>query len=279
MFKNQSVVAIALCFVFLAAIVGIYIHERAENAYNMEVYQRVIPEREKRQAEINQKKDALAKRRENARLNYLNAAETYLPGVAFFGDSLLDDTNGGGMDLRSTVSSLIRSSVCNPATVYINVTNNVDYSEYLGYFPIIFMGDETPLSDIDYVLALQRQYIGTHDRYIVLGATRGSKEEMQYLEAAMEQAYGERYINIREYMSTDGLPSLELEITALDRQAMNEGRIPPSLLKSDGLHLNDNGKRLLAYLTYERMSDLGYFDEIISAKEIFDEAEEATIND
>lgn len=277
MFKNQNIIAVALCFVLAAAMVGIYIHERAEKAYNAEVYQRVIPERERRQAERNAKKEALAQRREEARINYLNAAETYLPGVIFFGDGLLEDTGGGGMDLRSTVSSLIRSSVCNPPTVYVNITKNTDFSQYTEYFPIIFLGEETPLGDVDYLLSLQNSYLGVHDRFIILGATRGTKEEMQYLEAMLTAAYGERYINVREYMSTDGLPSLELEITSEDRRAMSEGRIPPSLLKSDGLHLNDNGTRLLAYMTYDRMESLGYFSEIIDAKTIYDEANEAKV--
>ena len=100
---------------------------------------------------------------------------------------------------------------------------------------------------------------------------------MSYLEYALSGAYGDHFINIREYMSSaepgEGLSSLELEITPEDRTAMTQGRIPPSLLKSDGVHLNDNGTRLLSYLTYARMEELGYFDEILSAKQIYEEAE------
>ncbi len=274
MFGKHNIIAIALCIVFSAAIVGIYVHEKLEQQYNYEVYQRVLPERERRQAELNAKKEALAARREAAHLDYLNAAETYLPGVAFYSDGLMEDT-GGGMEFRTTVASLIRSEVCNPATVAVDVRKSPNVSAYASYLPIIFLGGEISLDDPENMIAVQRQYIAEHDRYIVVGATTGNREQMSALEAAMTAAHGDKYINIREYMSTKGLPSLELEITGFDREAMNEGRIPPSLLKADGIHLNDNGTRLLAYVTYDRMSELGYFNEIISAKNLYDEADEA----
>ncbi len=275
---KQNILAIALCVLFSAALIGMYVHEKIEQAYNYEVYQRVLPERERRQAELNARKEALAARREAARLDYLNATETNLPGIVFYSDGLMEDT-GSGMEYRATVSSLVRSEVCNPATVSVDIRNSPDISAYATYFPIVFVGGEVSLSDPENMVAVQRQYIAGHDRYIVVGATTGNREQMSALEAAMTAAHGDKYINIREYMSTDGLPSLELEITDFDRAAMAEGRIPPSLLKSDGIHLNDNGTRLLAYMTYDKMSELGYFDEIIAAKEIYDEAEEATIND
>ena len=45
-------------------------------------------------------------------------------------------------------------------------------------------------------------------------------------------------------------------------------------LNSLRIHLNDNGTRLLSYLTFERMTDLGYFDEIIAAKQLYSDAED-----
>lgn len=276
--KKSNLTAIALCLVFIAAMAGIYMYERAEQQYNLKIYQRVIPEREKRQAEIERRKQELAERREQARLDYLAAAEEYLPGIAFFGDSLVGDTDGGGMDFRSTVGSLVRSGVCNAATAYIDTRKSVGFQNVSSFLPIVFVGAETKLSDADALLAKQRRYISGHDRYIIVGATTGSRDDMNYLEYVMTNAYGDRFINIREYMSTDGLASLELEITSDDQRAMDQGRIPPSFLRADGVHLNDNGVRLLSYLTYDRMMELGYFDEIIEAKNLYSEAENAEID-
>ena len=272
---GKNIVAIVLCAVMVTVIGGIYLYEKNRQMFNNAVYEQVIPEFEKQQQELQRQKEERIARRDQARENYNAAAQTYLPGIAFFGDSLVSDTNGGGMDFRSTVSSLVRSNVCNTTTAYVNSSANVDYSSVVSFLPVIFMGDDTtPLGDTDALLGKQAQYIGDHERYIVVGPTKGSRAEMEYFEAVMTAAYGDRFVNIREYMSTNGLASLELEITNDDKAAMDQGRIPPSFLKSDGIHLNDNGTRLLSYLTFERMTDLGYFDEITTAKQLYNEAEE-----
>lgn len=274
---RRNIVAIVLCLVMTAAIAGIYLYERNRSIYNMKVYERVIPAQEELIREQERQKAELVALMEQARENYNAAAQAYLPGIAFFGDSLVGDTNGDGMDFRSTVSSLVRSNVCNAATAYINTSANVNFSNVASFLPIVFMGDsKTSLTNTEKLLKKQAKYISGHDRYIIIGPTKGTKAEMEAFETLMTQTYGDRFINIREYMSTNGLASLELEITSEDRAAMNQGRIPPSFLKTDGIHLNDNGTRLLSYLTYERMSDLGYFDEIIEAKQLFTEAESNT---
>ena len=272
---RRNLVAIVLCAIMFTVIGGIYLYEKNRQRFDNAVYQQVIPEFEKQQQELQRQKEELIARREQARENYNAAAQAYLPGIAFFGDSLVSDTNGGGMDFRSTISSLVRSNVCTTTTAYINTSAKVDYSSVESFLPVIFMGDNnTPLGDTDALLSKQAQYIGDHDRYIVVGPTTGTREGMAYFEYVMTQAYGDKFVNIREYMSTNGLASLELEITNDDKAAMNQGRIPPSFLKSDGIHLNDNGTRLLSYLTFERMTDLGYFEEIIEAKQLYSEAEE-----
>lgn len=269
---SHNIIPFVLCIIMTTVIAGIYLYERNESIRDIKVYETVTASQEKQLREIEKRKEELAALLEQARENYNLAVETYLPGIAFFGDSLVSDTNNGGMDFRSTVSALIMSKYCSAATAYIDTSVNVNYESVVSFFPIIFMGDNrTDLNDTKALLDRQSMYIGDHDRYIVVGPTRGTKAEMENFEKAMTETYGDRFINLREYMSTDGLPSLELEITNEDRAAMEQGRIPPSLLRSDGLHLNDNGTRLLSYLTVDRMEELGYFDEIFAAKQIYEE--------
>ncbi len=276
--NGQNVIAIALCIIFAASIAGIYIYEKNRQAHLEADYWEILPLQEEQRKEQERLKEEHERLREEARQKYAAAVEEYLPGMAFCGDSVMSDTGGGGMDFRSTVNSLVRANVCNSPTVFINVTNTPSVDEkYAEYLPIIFVGADISLGDIDGLKSLISRYVGANDRYIVVGPTTGSQGDMSYLEYVLSGAYGDHFINIREYMSSaepgEGLSSLELEITPEDRTAMEQGRIPPSLLKSDGVHLNDNGTRLLSYLTYSRMEELGYFDEILSAKQIYEEAE------
>lgn len=189
-------------------------------------------------------------------VDLMAGSEENLVGIAFIGDEVMEDTDGAVMDFRSIVSSLARSNASEVPTAYVNADDPFNYSDCAEYLPIVFVG----MGDAETLMERQSMFIGNHEKYIVIGPTTGSAEEMRDLEAAMLEAYGDRFINIREYMSTYGLASLEMEITAEDRAAMDEGRIPPGFLQKDGVHLNKDGVRLLSYLTFDRLIELGYLD-------------------
>lgn len=76
----------------------------------------------------------------------------------------------------------------------------------------------------------------------------------------MYAEYGEHYINLREYMGTQGLADAGLKATEEDMQMMEIGMTPASLLV-DGVHFNAGGYELIGKLIYTRMEELGYFSE------------------
>jgi len=78
----------------------------------------------------------------------------------------------------------------------------------------------------------------------------------------MKAEYGNQYINLREYMSTDALNDARLEITNKDKEMMAKGMTLASLMKTDMCHFNSIGYKLIGNLIYNRMDELGYFNEI-----------------
>lgn len=146
--------------------------------------------------------------------------------------------------------------------------------EGLNYLPVLFMGENGGFSDASNLIAQQRSVLKHQnengDRYLIVGLVSGTSTQRAELENAMKKAYGDRYLNLREYMSTRGIEDAnvllgaEIEPTAEDTEMMAQGMAPSSLL-SDETHLNDYGYELLGRLVYSRMEELGYFDEIKDA--------------
>ncbi len=268
--KNNRLAKI-LCVVFAVLLVGVYIFERRTENESYKKYEEMIPVMEQQRQNRKVAAQQQAERREIARKEYKDAIDTYLPGIVFYGDSIMTSAQSNGFDLRLILNTLVRVDVCNTNTAVVDITQgDVEPAKYSGYLPIVFLGADVDLGNVQQIIAQQRQLINGSSRYIIIGPVQGRAEDMAYFELMMTQEYGENYINAREFMSEDGIKSMELTATPEDRAAMSEGRVPPAFFSEDGIHLNDTGIRLLSYMTYERMQTLGYFTEIVDAKKVYE---------
>lgn len=86
-------------------------------------------------------------------------------------------------------------------------------------------------------------------------------------ETKFENAFGNHYLNLRKYYSTEGIQDALtrgylvnsdaiIYPTEADTAAMNAGKTPPSLLSGDKFHLNDVGYHLLGDLVYKKYMEL-----------------------
>ena len=144
---------------------------------------------------------------------------------------------------------------------------------YKDYFHIVWMGafegykDEKELvSQIKTLLSRQTR---NTDRYLVLGlCAKGDWGNFSSYDTAMTQAFGDHFINIRKYLCSDGIFDA-LEISRLnpsnqDDIATSLGNVPPSLRSSKGnLSLSAVAYKLVGRVVYERMEQMGYFDEVV----------------
>ena len=141
--------------------------------------------------------------------------------------------------------------------------------QFHDYIFVVFMGEnhgwneETDelIRQQQAILSMQEKHKG---KYIVVGLPTGTAKERSELEVALSEVYGEKFFNIREYMSTEALADAGIKPTDEDAARMAEGMVPTSFL-SDHIHFNGEGYRLLGEQIYERMEALGYFEELESA--------------
>jgi len=94
--------------------------------------------------------------------------------------------------------------------------------------------------------------------FIIVGDTDGSQEERNSWDVALKQAYGDHYINMREYLVTNGLTDCGLVATSVDLEMSQLGEVPDSL-KSDWSHLNSYGYYSKGKAIYAKGVQLGYW--------------------
>ena len=108
-------------------------------------------------------------------------------------------------------------------------------------------------------------------RYLVLGpcTVRGSWTSanvttMEAIDSAMMQAFGSHYVNIRKYLLADGMTDAKFSVTKEDKVVIQQSMVPISFRSNSvtGADLNGSAYRLIGKLVYDRMSSLGYFDEV-----------------
>jgi len=145
---------------------------------------------------------------------------------------------------------------------------------YRDYIHIVWLGTYGTSGNADKLVSdtktlLQRQNLNT-DRYLVIGpctynGTWGlaMSRNMDAIDSAMLQAFGDRYISLRKYLMEDGLRDAKLTATTQDKQSVFNGHVPNSFRSNaSGADLNGVAYELLGKLVYERMDRLGYLDEV-----------------
>ncbi len=276
--EKKQLIALAMIIVLAAAMAAIFFVNRdraEEKAGEYEAASQRLKEQQKARDEAYIEQAA----KEKAAAEDINlTAMVNLPGVVFYGRKINETDMGGYLPL--IVETLIDQNVLDTVVNVVDLNDPHETVLQKTYLPVVFFESDCGLTgDVEAFLASQKELIAGRDRYIVLGVPNGTREEMQALEAAMAAEYGDKYINLREYLSTDGMASLGLTVYPEDEAAMAEGRVPPGLLMEDGVTLNATGYKLAAFLTYDRMTELGYFDEVVKTVQKYDkETEDAGLD-
>lgn len=140
---------------------------------------------------------------------------------------------------------------------------------------VIQMGSNGGWDDYDELIQQYKAMIdnsGT-ECYIIIGDTDNPDESVDSAyytdsrevgtadtqwEAALREAFGEHFINMRVYMIENALNTAGLEPTQDDIDNIQDGRVPESL-KYDFTHLNSYGYYAVGVAVYNKGIELGYW--------------------
>lgn len=132
------------------------------------------------------------------------------------------------------------------------------------YANIFFIGQNGGFKDVADLIAQYKTMIeyGKTDKYIVIGFHKPNSpiptiKRMKEMEDSLSTVFGKHYINLRSYLVSRGLADARLEATAVDRDSIRHGQVPPQLL-TDGCHFTRAGYELIARLVKQKFDELGY---------------------
>ena len=134
---------------------------------------------------------------------------------------------------------------------------------YTDYVAVVWMGENGGWDTPEELVAQQQAIADTLQKnagkVLFLGLVSGDAASRAPLEAAMAEAWGNRFVNLREYLSAEGLADAGLTPTEEDAADMERGAIPASL-RTGETQLTDKGYDLVAQLVYERLQQLGFLE-------------------
>lgn len=147
-----------------------------------------------------------------------------------------------------------------------------------GNITVFFTGQNDMQQAPEYLIPKQKamiDYLYPENReYLVVGLTTGTREERRLLENAQEKEFGEKYLNLREYLSKHGIydayTMIEETLSEAERSEFLErmkaslsdmeiGKVP-ALLLSDKVHFNATGYKVIGNCIYKKLAALGYID-------------------
>ena len=140
---------------------------------------------------------------------------------------------------------------------------------------VMQMGSNGGWDDYDMLISQYKAMIANSGTqcYIIIGDTDNPDESIEgdyyssssdvglndtYWEAALREAFGEHFINMRTYMLENAMDIAGLEPTEEDAYNLANSMMPESI-KSDYTHMNAYGYYVIGAGVYEKGSELGYW--------------------
>lgn len=140
------------------------------------------------------------------------------------------------------------------------ITSGNDYKDYIN---ILAIGENGGYADNKELIDQHKKFVEflkgskNENSYLILGMTKGNREDNKEIDEMMAEEFGEHYVNVREYLSTNALDDLNLTASDEDKKAMAEGKVPPCLWYDED-NLNDNAYEAIGNLVYNKLVEYNY---------------------
>ena len=134
---------------------------------------------------------------------------------------------------------------------------------------VLFIGQNGGYKDVSDLIRTHRLMIDHFKgkEYLVLGLSSGTEVQRKDYEAAMKEAFGRRFVSLREYLAAPvyegteivscyGLKDAGLAPTEADIERIKVGQVPQTLLM-DSVHYTPATKAVIGRLVYKKMKELG----------------------
>lgn len=131
---------------------------------------------------------------------------------------------------------------------------------------IIWVGTNNINDTVEHIIDVQKLMVSTvtSNKYIIVGLTAKTYfEDIANYNRKMYQTFGEHFVDVRKYILEYGLSDAGITATDNDKQAIQSGEMPPSLIYQGdgyGVHFLPAGYKIVAAQIYKKGIELGYWD-------------------
>ena len=196
-------------------------------------------------------------------LNIYDLDNNELPCVSCWGDSLTKSPVGGVDTYPKTLLEKVGTNgvIYNfgVAGDYVDAIaqRQQSYPSRRNDIQIIWVGTNKDWDSNDDLISKINAMINysTSNKYIIIGLLK--RYASDELDNAMQSAFGEHFLNIRNYMITNGLTDASISATEQDNTDILNNTVPTSLMQ-DEIHLNATGQVLVGNQVYNKLVNLEY---------------------
>lgn len=124
---------------------------------------------------------------------------------------------------------------------------------------ILFVGNLTQSYEVDELVSIYKQFADNIDtgKYLIIGNLNGDFSSNQPFENAMRQTFGEHYLNLRAYLTSEVFDDYSINLNFTDIQSTQKG-IVPSVFLSDNNTFTDAGNEIVASVISKKLIELHY---------------------
>ena len=143
-----------------------------------------------------------------------------------------------------------------------------DYREFRNCIAVIWIGTNNSKDSAEFIIEMQNLMVKNlqTDRFIIVGLTCQNdqyRSDVAEVNKKMAKEWGNRFLNIYDYILEYGLVDENLTPTQADSEAIAKGEMPPSLIYQDdgyNVHFNRYGYDIVGKQLYKKGVDLGYWE-------------------
>ncbi len=155
---------------------------------------------------------------------------------------------------------ILKRTSSEPLTIKAGTRVEFDYSQYYDkiYCNVILMGANDGERGADFIINKYKKLAEKNPNFIAIIPFWGDDVSEEF-----KAAFGDKALDIREYMMTQAHIDYDVELTKLDGYCIKKGMIPGSYNyenKRGDCHLNQLGYKILADKVYEKGVELGYWE-------------------
>lgn len=140
---------------------------------------------------------------------------------------------------------------------------------YDGDWCVIFMGQNGGYTSTDELIKQQEEILAAckcpDDKYIIVGLSSGSASSRKGMEDALQARWGDHFLNIRAYLSSEeAFYDAGLNDIVGDYAADIASGTVSDALRIDGVHLNAVGYALLGNALFRKTIELGFYNDLFN---------------